>query len=446
MKRIWMYLAMTLVIAVASIPVGMAQDQKQDPAVEVISLKRIWSDPEGTFTNVRGPKFINGKIFACTVGEYIKVSSDTGKTWTQIGPNSGLDLDLGMSAFVTEIDSGYMLTGGADWIYRSTNVGKTWTKIRYIRNDIKVACSIFRTKGDTLFAGGWGMLRSVDNGNTWTQILGGDSLRSWLGAFVQMPSGKIVAGLDNNSVPGYGGGILISSDGGLNWTFSNSGLPNHKDIESLAAASTGSSKKVYAAIYDQGLYVSENEGLSWNQAPGISGVYAHTVGVFPVLGTYVGFSPTTNQPEQLFKEAPGAVSWTPVGFAGKPLSVLGLGILDANHLLVGTSDGLWLATFQVLATPVEKDNGVVTSFTLSQNYPNPFNPSTTIKFSLPTRTNVDLKIYNALGQMVETIVSGGLNAGTHSYVWNAENYPSGVYFYQLRAGTFTETKRMLLMK
>ena len=86
------------------------------------------------------------------------------------------------------------------------------------------------------------------------------------------------------------------------------------------------------------------------------------------------------------------------------------------------------------------------TYSLSQNYPNPFNPSTTIKFSLPHSGKVTLKIYNILGQVVETLVSERLTAGVYKYEWNASNLSSSVYFYRLETGKFVETKKMLLLK
>ena len=85
-------------------------------------------------------------------------------------------------------------------------------------------------------------------------------------------------------------------------------------------------------------------------------------------------------------------------------------------------------------------------FALSQNYPNPFNPSTMISFDLPTKSFVSLKIFDLLGREVATIVSEEMSTGSHVKQWNAENCPSGVYFYRLQAGSLTETKRMILMK
>jgi len=85
-------------------------------------------------------------------------------------------------------------------------------------------------------------------------------------------------------------------------------------------------------------------------------------------------------------------------------------------------------------------------FQLRQNYPNPFNPETTIEFVLPERNFTSLIIYNVRGQKVETLHSTVLNKGIHSVNWNASNFPSGVYFYTLTSGRFTQTKRLSLIK
>jgi hypothetical protein len=89
-------------------------------------------------------------------------------------------------------------------------------------------------------------------------------------------------------------------------------------------------------------------------------------------------------------------------------------------------------------------------FSLSQNYPNPFNPVTKIKFSIPSigngRDRSAIKIYNALGREVQTLVNQSLQPGTYEVDWDASNHPSGVYFYELTSGNFAETKKMVLLK
>ena len=87
-----------------------------------------------------------------------------------------------------------------------------------------------------------------------------------------------------------------------------------------------------------------------------------------------------------------------------------------------------------------------TSYNLSQNYPNPFNPSTNINFTLPNAEFVTLKIYDILGKVVTTLINEELNAGNYTKTWDANNLSSGVYFYRLTAGKFTETKKMILVR
>jgi hypothetical protein len=86
------------------------------------------------------------------------------------------------------------------------------------------------------------------------------------------------------------------------------------------------------------------------------------------------------------------------------------------------------------------------SFALEQNYPNPFNPTTNINFSLPKATNVELSIYNILGQKVMTLISGAMSSGVHSVQFNASHFASGVYIYRLEAGDVKINKKMVLLK
>ena len=110
----------------------------------------------------------------------------------------------------------------------------------------------------------------------------------------------------------------------------------------------------------------------------------------------------------------------------------------AGDSIVFTTQGL---------TSVKQNNEVIpSSFELAQNYPNPFNPATTIRFRIPVSNVVTLKIYSVLGKEVATLLSGRLKAGEYSVRWNAETMPSGVYFYSLRSGSSSATKKLILLK
>jgi hypothetical protein len=94
---------------------------------------------------------------------------------------------------------------------------------------------------------------------------------------------------------------------------------------------------------------------------------------------------------------------------------------------------------------------IPSEYLLAQNYPNPFNPITQISFEVPTAANVNVEVYNILGQKIKTLVSEYKDAGQYTVSWNATNengqpVPSGVYFYRLKTDNYSETKRMMLLK
>jgi len=100
-------------------------------------------------------------------------------------------------------------------------------------------------------------------------------------------------------------------------------------------------------------------------------------------------------------------------------------------------------------TGAENDNNetlLPSNFNLAQNYPNPFNPVTSISFDLPITSFVKLDIYNLLGQRIETMINKEMEAGSYDINWNGKGVASGIYFYRIETGDFSETKKMLLLK
>ena len=104
------------------------------------------------------------------------------------------------------------------------------------------------------------------------------------------------------------------------------------------------------------------------------------------------------------------------------------------------------ASVNIVITGVNGNSSNPTNFMLYNNYPNPFNPTTTIKYSIPEASFTSIKIYNELGKEVSTLVNETKSAGTYEVEFNASNLSSGVYYYKLQAGSFTETKKMILAK
>lgn len=97
-------------------------------------------------------------------------------------------------------------------------------------------------------------------------------------------------------------------------------------------------------------------------------------------------------------------------------------------------------------TGVGNDTKIPTQFRVEQNYPNPFNPVTNFKFSIGQTSNVNLKIFNSLGEQVAVLLDEQRQPGEYSVSWNGSSLSSGIYFYQFTAGDFKHVKKMILMK
>jgi Secretion system C-terminal sorting domain/Domain of unknown function (DUF4397) len=143
------------------------------------------------------------------------------------------------------------------------------------------------------------------------------------------------------------------------------------------------------------------------------------------------------------------------GLAGGSAVVFASGFLDpsANQdgeafgIFAALSDGSVVAFSSVITDISTEDLGTIPeSYSLQQNYPNPFNPSTTINFSIPSSDNVSLKIFNILGSEIATLISEELSAGNYSYNFDASNLASGLYLYQIIAGSFNQVRKMNLIK
>jgi hypothetical protein len=125
-----------------------------------------------------------------------------------------------------------------------------------------------------------------------------------------------------------------------------------------------------------------------------------------------------------------------------------LTITDTLFLVSGTLSGTYTAgtTVKVSTDVQDQSTGIPQEYSLQQNYPNPFNPSTAIRYQLSTNSFVSLKVFDMLGREVATLVNEVKKAGTYSTTWNASGFGSGIYFCKMQAGSFMETRKLILMK
>ena len=162
-----------------------------------------------------------------------------------------------------------------------------------------------------------------------------------------------------------------------------------------------------------------------------SGLLALNEGVSPYTGSYRPHSPLS-----VFNGVDPEGEWV-------------LEIYDRSSGNFGILDawGIELVFEQTTGVPDEQEENIIPdNFELSQNYPNPFNPSTTIRYSIPELSNVELKVYDILGSEVASLVNEEKDSGVYTVSFDASNLSSGIYLYRLQAGSFIQTKKMILIK
>ncbi|MBI4535292.1 MAG: T9SS type A sorting domain-containing protein [Ignavibacteriae bacterium] len=302
-------------------------------------------------------------------------------------------------------------------------------------------------------------LESTDNGATWpsmattiypaTRVVGSDTLSNWVGGDVIYNGEIALFAMNTSRTDGEGGFFYAGSR-----------------IEFWSQA-TGF---VDAVPWDSTLYLSQMVGQAFHLSMG-----------YPVLGlsgstialVYMAFQPDTGAGGFNYGDVwyvlsnDGGFTWT------SPTNITNTPNLDERYPSIsrwnepGELNITWQEDTQpgahafgdnapisrssqvflkMILTDVNGHGEVPNHFVLRQNYPNPFNPATKISYTIPTGSSVRLSVYNTLGQEVETLADEYRNAGTYEVTFSGESLASGVYFYRLKAGPHTESKKMTLLR
>lgn len=241
--------------------------------------------------------------------------------------------------------------------------------------------------------------------------------------------------------------VRMTDNGGISWSTKNLNLIGSmtsgftfKSDKLIGISSTSSSMPNIARTSDGGItwnVVDIGTGLSGTTLikwiPGTNVVY--------ILGANGAVKRSTNN----------GLNWTSMSTAG----VTGLTHFDFNkisNIICGyavSSNGTVIKLVDsvlVLTNSGNNETGIPSAYKLHQNYPNPFNPSTSIRYEIPKKGFVNLKVFDAAGHEVETLINENQSAGIYEYTFNASRYSSGVYFYRLTSNGFTETQKMILIK
>ncbi len=390
----------------------------------------------GTTQALRTVKAVS-ELVAWTAGAAgtVRKTTDGGVTWTDGNPNPGVINGLIYNIDAFDANTAWCTTSpAATYIYKTTNGGVNWTQVftqpgGFINGIQFINSNTGFAEGDPV-SGRWSLWKSTDAGSTW------DSSGLYA-AQVGTEAGWVnsVFAIGNNIWFGTSNTVVYkSTDFGTSWSFgATTGLVNsysvHYNSPSLGLAGgttivkttdggltysgvgtvpgTGNINGIegkdnnFWYVRGTGIFRSSNEGNNWTQVHTLTG--------------------TANDID--FPESSGCLT-------GWAVSSTGL-IAKMTGVIVGVNNNI---------------TSVPDKYYLGQNYPNPFNPSTVINYEIPVSDLVTLRIYDITGREVASLVNGNQESGKYSIEWNASQFASGTYFYTIKAGGFTQTKKMILLK
>jgi photosystem II stability/assembly factor-like uncharacterized protein len=329
-----------------------------------------------------------------------------------------------------------------DGLFKSTDLGQNWTLTNLTIDTLMPVYNVLAINEDTLFAatGADKYLRKSTNGGQVWSIL-------------PIRTGEWEKGLFFNGVTLFAigftpGNTLLykSNDYGESFETIYSGFTTFNSIEPVYALSDD---YIFLASRGSGLFGvirSIDNGISWEQilfddkiSPAI---FANDDGIV-ITGTAVLSYSDTNK---VIVSTNYGNNWSDAIPPTKwGTSITSIKQDESGNLFFGTS-GEGLFEVDIITNINEETKYTLSGFKLSQNYPNPFNPTTAIKFELPERRQVTLKVYDVLGNEIATLVNEEKPGGSYEVEFNASNLTSGIYFCRLQAGSYIETRKMILLK
>ena len=291
-----------------------------------------------------------------------------------------------LALYVAGIDTNEILSRiDSAQIWFSTTGSAEWMSAEEIMSGIELRA--VQKTNDYVFAGtSRGIYRAAIDGNDWGQMNAG----------LADTNVHALARINTMLFAGTSNGVFVSTNDGSTWSAVSNGLSNKK-VYALAV----SGNNLFAGTHGGGVFISMNNGSSWRAVN--TGLTSMNVNALAVSGT---------------------------------------------TLLAGTSDaGLWIRPVSEMTPVRESTVQIPATFSLAQNYPNPFNPTTAIGYKVSALSRVTLKVYDVLGKVVATLVNDEVQqAGTYEVRFDGSRMASGVYFYRLQAGRFTDMKKLVLMK
>jgi photosystem II stability/assembly factor-like uncharacterized protein len=414
-----------------------------------------------------------GDIISGNYYSGIFISNDNGNSWVEknTGINNSDITDVYATTAGTIFCSRFSLDYSHGGVYRSFDDGNSWEKLNTGTNNPN-ARAFFEDSQGNIYAGDNSLYRSSDNGENWQIVNSGMGL---FYCFTQSPNGTIFTGTSDN-------GIFRSTDNGLTWNHSNTGLT----ILTIFTLTTTNLGTILAGSFEGNIFRSTNNGISWETINTLhnstvlslyttnnnityaglnadfnnsilkssdDGLSWEAVVSFPVRGAIVDINQNSigdifvaSKYDGVYRSQDNGNSWLLISNEGiSNLRIQTMSISMDGYIYIGTWRGSLFKSIHS-TTNVESTNYLPKDFLLNQNYPNPFNPSTSMQYTIGSRQFVTLKVFDLLGREVAILVNEEKPAGEYEVEFNGVNLPSGIYFYQLNAEQYSETKKMVLLK
>lgn len=396
----------------------------------------------------------NKKEIFVTKSNTIYRSLDIGETWQQIGTPMPYGL-ISNSLFVSPKDTNIILVAidssdnAHGKVLRSTNYGQSW-QITFSANRSSdgIPMAIDPNHPDTVYYGPTDsvLFKTTNFGLNWSPMGSYKFENNCAIKVLNNYSNIILVGSANFDQNGLAI-VTRSTDYGQTWTVVDSNRGPYPEVPAIIGSYLDS--VIYVTQYRSntgGVKRSTDLGRTWininidNSAWGFD-----RAGNDPNVILYAPWDYTSSVPAYIsFNKG---VTFTPLPYLSN-VNNFSVYFYNRNNILLQQSVGFYKLradiTVPIGIQPITSE--IPQNFRLLQNYPNPFNPATNIKFTLPKQQNAMLEIFDALGRKIDVPVNEFLSAGVYEISWDAANYSSGIYFYKLTAGDFSETRKMVVLK
>jgi len=406
----------------------------------IILSQSTWiQQNSGTTSSINAVCFINNSTGFCTGdGGLLLKTTNSGLNWNPMPGPANFDFDY-IKFFGN--DSAVLGANGMDSIYFSTNRGTNW----YLRDVNTPYYSYYRQiyfinfNVGYYYSGGH-LYKTSNNGLSWTDNYTTIGIKHI--SFVNELTGWEAGTYTIPYPPPYGTNyaeVRKTTNGGINWSIQlsiqensysvyrvffkdvNTGFYNDFSATSLKRTINGGTN--YSSVINGGNYKNYYAmHFSSNET-----------------GWFVG--------DQIIKTTDGGANFSSITNTVFPVnSFKGMFFINDNTgWLVGLS-GVILKTQTGGITSINRIGRIVKEYKLEQNFPNPFNPSTYVKFDVPKTAYIRIAVYDINGKEIQTLVNERLHAGTYETSFDGAFMPGGVYFYNLRTETFSQTLKMILLK